>query len=80
MTNTLITRTVEHADGTQQIAIFDTSKKPVGDELGLFVSQDGKEVIAPANKKITTKKIGKLIFFGKTYLNKGRNCQLCNIS
>lgn len=61
---TLITRTLENADSTQHIAIFDTEQQPIGSELGLFVSQESKEVIAPADKCTTITGIGKLIFLG----------------
>lgn len=60
----LITRILESADGTQQIAIFDTEQQSIGSDLGLFVDMEGKDKIAPANRCDTYVQLGKLIFIG----------------
>lgn len=60
----LITRTLKNADGTQQIAIFDTVQEPVNSELGLFTDNE-KEFIAPKNEGDAMNIIGKLIFIGE---------------
>ncbi|HAY93858.1 hypothetical protein, partial [Shewanella sp.] len=64
----LITRTVENADGTQQIAIFDTTQKTIGEELGLYIDELRMENIVPASMHYAGKSIGKLIFIGKIVL------------
>lgn len=60
----LITRTLESADGTQQIAIFDTKKHFTNSDLGLFITINGDEVIARMDEQINAKPIAKLIFMG----------------
>ncbi|WP_342171671.1 hypothetical protein [Shewanella xiamenensis] len=59
----LITRTLKNADGTQQIAIFDTAQEPTDADLALYIDQtNGTEVIThPTVKSILILK-GKLIF------------------
>lgn len=64
----LITRTVENADGTQLIAIFDTTQKAIGEELGLYIDELRMENIVPASMHYVGKSIGKLIFIGKIAL------------
>lgn len=62
---TLLTRTLKNADGTQQIAIFDTEQQPTREELGVFLDRNGIEHIVPANTPGNLKLLGKIILIGK---------------